>query len=184
MPYGRSTRYAEHVRSGIKVVMPAGTPSILQQFFRTSADGKPGHLGLDVTRPVGQPVLAAAAGRVVSSNYEPFYGHRISILHGADAEGVPLRTVYVHLSKRQVAVGDRVARGQQIGRLGHSGLLSTLPHLHFELHRMAPDRDTPINPHLGWMDGVGRVTCFEPDRQYPEAPVRMTYPVICAARDM
>lgn len=178
-PFGHSARYAEHVRPGIEVTMPADARSTSQQFFRLDAQGRPGHIGLDVSAPVGTPVLAAAGGEVVTSHYEPFYGNRISIRHGTGPEGALLRTVYLHMKERHVQVGDRVTRGQQIGTLGATGALAALPHLHFELHRMEGRKDTPIDPHLGWVDGPGKVSCFRPGKRYARRPVRMTYPVVC-----
>ena len=179
VPFGHSTRYPYHKRPGVDVTMPANARSISQQFFDVGEEGGPGHLGLDVTGPVGTPVIAAASGEVITSHYEPLYGNRVSILHGAGPDGVVLRTLYYHMKERHVQVGDRVRRGEQIGTLGATGALAALPHLHFELRRQEGTLDKPVDPHLGWMNGVGKVTCFDPGQRYPETPVRLTYPVVC-----
>jgi hypothetical protein len=52
--------------------------------------------------------------------------------------------------------------------------------LHFEVvRRTAQNKLIPYDPHLFWVDGVGRVTCFDPDLEIPALPFRITYPVIC-----
>ena len=89
------------------------------------------HSGTDYRIPVGTPVLAAAPGRVVSSEFDKQSGNVITISHGL------LITRYGHLSKRNVRAGDTVFRGQQIGLSGATGeWVGTLPHLHFELNIM------------------------------------------------
>ena len=91
-----------------------------------------------------------------------------------------MTSVYKHLKERIVQLGDTVRRGQQIGTLGDTGLLSALPHLHFEtrqnLHRTA---DHPVDPHFYWVGGIGQVTCFKPGLTLPKAPFLTTYPVAC-----
>jgi len=126
-------------------------------------------------------VIAAAGGRVRGSYYEPAYGNRIEIDHGPDASGKHAVTVYKHLKDRLVAEGAVVARGQQIAKLGTTGMLGGgIPHLHFELFRQADGQpDVPTDPHLFWVGGVGQVTCFDPMAVYDIANFRMTYPVHC-----
>lgn len=86
------------------------------------------HSGRDFAAPEGTPVVAALAGRVVSSGDAGGYGLAIELEHGN-----PLRrTLYGHLSELYVREGDRVRQGEVIGRVGSTGL-STGPHLHFEL---------------------------------------------------
>jgi murein DD-endopeptidase MepM/ murein hydrolase activator NlpD len=126
------------------------------------------HLGIDVIGKVGDPVIAAAGGVVTGSFSEPAYGNRVEITHGTDASGKRTRTVYKHLQRRLVSKGDVVARGQQIGTLGTTGMLSGgIPHLHFELYRQTQGAGlVPADPHRFWVDGVGRVTCFDPAASY------------------
>lgn len=83
------------------------------------------HAGIDLRAAHGEPVRAAAAGRVVVA--EPFYyeGNLIVLDHG-----LGLATIYCHLSEFAVKAGDMVARGQVIGKAGASGR-ATGPHLHF-----------------------------------------------------
>lgn len=85
------------------------------------------HNGTDFAIPVGTPVLAPADGVVTLSKYSSTAGHYIKIRHNGNYS-----TVYMHLSKRMVKVGDRVRIGQTIARSGNTGR-STGPHLHYEL---------------------------------------------------
>lgn len=94
------------------------------------------HEGVDFMAQVGAPILAAAGGIVVYSDYHPGYGNMIEIDHG---NGLVSR--YAHASKRMVREGDVVLRGQKIGEVGNTGR-STGPHLHFEVL----NRGVPQNP--------------------------------------
>ena len=85
------------------------------------------HNGTDFAVPVGTTILAAGDGVVVKSQYHSLAGNYIVIKHGRE-----YMTRYLHLSKRQVKVGDRVKMGQRIAKSGNTGR-STGPHLHFEL---------------------------------------------------
>lgn len=184
--YGASITYNDRNPDPIAVVMPPNAPSITQQFWpprNTAFDGETsgGHNGLDVWAERRTPVLAAAPGRVTSSFFDPAYGQSIVIDHGRDENGERITTRYNHLSFRDAQNGDVVARGQMIGGLGISGFLAQgIPHLHFEVVRRTRDNKViPMDPHLFWADGVGRVTCFDPARDIPALPFRITYPVIC-----
>jgi murein DD-endopeptidase MepM/ murein hydrolase activator NlpD len=83
------------------------------------------HTGYDWGAPVGTPVVATNAGRVVLVA-EHFFSGRLVVLD----HGLGLYTHYYHLDATVVAVGERVARGQLIGRVGATGRV-TGPHLHF-----------------------------------------------------
>jgi murein DD-endopeptidase MepM/ murein hydrolase activator NlpD len=85
------------------------------------------HTGLDFPADIGTPVVAAAGGVVASVETHYQYGNLIEIDHGNG-----LGTRYAHLSKRLVAAGEIVKRGQLIAEVGNSGR-STGPHLHFEV---------------------------------------------------
>ncbi|WP_396099126.1 M23 family metallopeptidase [Cyanobium sp. WAJ14-Wanaka] len=86
------------------------------------------HAGRDLAAPEGTPVVAALAGRVLSSGLAGGYGLAVELEHGSPRR----RTLYGHLSELYVKAGDRVRQGEVIGRVGSTGL-STGPHLHFEL---------------------------------------------------
>jgi murein DD-endopeptidase MepM/ murein hydrolase activator NlpD len=87
----------------------------------------PEHYAIDIAAEEGTPVVAAAAGTVVAAEWADRHGNLVAIDHGGG-----LITRYTHLLDYQVAVGDQVDQGQQIGRVGSTGE-STGPHLHFEL---------------------------------------------------
>ena len=86
------------------------------------------HAGLDYSADPGTPVVAANAGRVALVAEYFFPGRLVVIDHG-----LGLYTLYFHLERAEVAEGDRVDRGQPIGRVGASGR-ATGPHLHFAAH--------------------------------------------------
>jgi murein DD-endopeptidase MepM/ murein hydrolase activator NlpD len=86
-------------------------------------------------------VVAALAGRVVSSGLAGGYGLAVEIEHRR-----PLRrSLYGHLSELYVKPGELVRQGEVIGRVGSTGL-STGPHLHFELRQPAPGGWVAIDP--------------------------------------
>lgn len=85
------------------------------------------HSGLDFPADTGTPILAAAGGVVVVSEYHPAYGNLVEVDHGND-----LITRYAHASRVLVNKGDLVRRGQKIAEVGSTGR-STGPHLHFEV---------------------------------------------------
>jgi len=86
------------------------------------------HPGIDLTASGGTPVGAAAPGRVIFAALDTGgYGNLIEVAHGG---GVV--SMYAHLSSFSVRVGQQVATGTRIGRVGSTGEASG-PHLHFEV---------------------------------------------------
>jgi murein DD-endopeptidase MepM/ murein hydrolase activator NlpD len=86
------------------------------------------HAGIDIVAPARAPVAAAAPGRVVWAGYRAGgWGLLVTIAHG---DGV--RTMYAHLSRVAVRVGERVGVGMPVGRVGTTGDAKG-PHLHFEV---------------------------------------------------
>ena len=86
------------------------------------------HAGIDLAGPVGTPIYATADATVVEAGYNSGgYGNLIKLNHGRGIE-----TRYGHLSSLMVSPGQRVVRGQQIGRMGSTGR-STGSHLHYEV---------------------------------------------------
>jgi murein DD-endopeptidase MepM/ murein hydrolase activator NlpD len=81
------------------------------------------HDGLDIGAPCGAPARSALAGTVVATERHVAYGNRVIIDHGGSSTG------YAHLAAVNVAVGQRVAAGQQVGLVGTTGW-STGCHLH------------------------------------------------------
>jgi murein DD-endopeptidase MepM/ murein hydrolase activator NlpD len=89
-----------------------------------------GYNGVDLGGHIGTTVRAAAAGTVIvakATGWNGGYGNYIVIKH---ANGT--QTLYGHLSKVDVSVGEKVTQAETIGALGNSGK-STGPHLHFEV---------------------------------------------------
>lgn len=89
-----------------------------------------GHPAIDIAAHYGTPVRAAAGGVVIFSGWKSNGGgYQIWIAHGSG-----LYTTYNHLSSLAARTGERVGRGEMIGRIGTSGW-ATGPHLHFEVWR-------------------------------------------------
>lgn len=107
-------------------------------YRRDPFDGKRRfHYGQDITVPTGSPIFAPADGVIQEARYHRGgFGKYIKINHG---DGYT--TIFAHLSKIEVKKGQRVKRGDLIGRSGNTGR-STAPHLHYEVHYY----NTPQNP--------------------------------------
>jgi murein DD-endopeptidase MepM/ murein hydrolase activator NlpD len=94
------------------------------------------HDGIDIAAPVGRPVKAMAAGKVIFAGTYPDGARVVRVKH---ADGSI--ALYAHLGDGfDVEKGDKVAAGQRIGVVGMSGP-STGPHLHLELLVNGKDRD-------------------------------------------
>ena len=100
------------------------------------------HAGIDIGAPYGAPVWAADNGTVVYAGEASGYGTLVLVDHGT-VNGHDLVTGYAHMSELDVAEGQSVARGQQVGRVGNEGN-STGPHLHFEV-RVDGDPVQPLD---------------------------------------
>ncbi len=87
------------------------------------------HNGVDLHAKYGDPVYAAAKGKVVFTGVSGGYGNLIVVAHGNGYQ-----TYYGHLSKIYAKTGQRVRRGALIGRVGATGRV-TGPHLHFEIRK-------------------------------------------------
>lgn len=95
------------------------------------------HEGVDIAAPMGAPVIAPAAGIVVTATTRAGYGLILEVDHG---RGVVTR--YGHLSRVLVRAGQAVTRGQLLAKVGSSGI-STGPHLHYEI-RVAGEVVDPL----------------------------------------
>ena len=86
------------------------------------------HAGVDISAPRGEEVRAPAKGKVVVAAYDSRMGNFIRINHRHGVE-----TTYGHLSKILVRYGQKVKRGDVLGRVGSTGRFSTGPHLHYQV---------------------------------------------------
>lgn len=87
------------------------------------------HSGIDIAAPLNTPILAAADGKVIHAGRNGGYGLTVIIEHGDTYE-----TLYAHLNKIDVEVGEKVKKGDVIGGMGTTGR-STGVHLHYEIKR-------------------------------------------------
>lgn len=88
------------------------------------------HAGMDFTCKQGTPIHATGVGKVVYAEYGTNgYGMHVIVDHGFGYQ-----TLYAHMSKLEVHVGQTVARGDVLGLVGNTGL-SVGPHLHYEVHK-------------------------------------------------
>lgn len=95
------------------------------------------HKGVDIAAPQGTTVFVACEGEVERTGYDAGgYGRFIEVRHPNG-----MTTLYAHLSRVDVARGDRLGSGERIGLVGSTGR-STGPHLHFEVRR----NDAQVNP--------------------------------------
>ncbi len=103
------------------------------------------HKGIDFTAPKGTDIQSTGDGvvdRILHKKYG--YGNYVIINHGHGYE-----TLYGHMSKVLVKKGQKVKRGQIIGKVGSTGT-STAPHCHYEVHY----KGRPVNPIYYVMDGL------------------------------
>ena len=86
------------------------------------------HHGQDFSAPMGTPVHATGAGKIIYVGYDKGFGNFVKMDHGYG-----FQTIYGHLSKFNVKTGQNVKRGDVIAYSGSTGY-STGPHLHYEIH--------------------------------------------------
>ena len=129
------------------------------------------HTGVDIPASKGSPVLAAGSGEVTWAGYGVYrggydetdpYGLAVVIRHDFGYQGQMLFTIYGHMDQIDVAEGQYVTTGQQIGLVGETGRV-TGPHLHFEVRVGENSFYDTLNPELwlvppvGWGVLAGRV---------------------------
>lgn len=94
------------------------------------SQGIHGNNAVDLAASAGTPILASAGGKVIVSRtggYNGGYGIYVVISHSNGTQ-----TLYAHMSKNNVSVGEQVKQGQVIGAIGMTGK-TTGPHVHFEV---------------------------------------------------
>ncbi len=94
------------------------------------------HKGIDIKGRVGAPIVASAMGTVTQAGFSGAYGIVVTIDHGGG-----FITKYAHMQSASVSVGQKVKRGEMVGRVGMTGR-TTGPHLHYEVRVGG----VPVNP--------------------------------------
>jgi murein DD-endopeptidase MepM/ murein hydrolase activator NlpD len=121
------------------------------------------HTGVDIPAPKGTPVLAAGPGTVVWAGYGVYrggydtsdpYGQAVTIRHDFGYQNQMLFTIYGHLDQIDVAEGQHVETGDQVGLVGETGVV-TGPHLHFEVRLGENNYFTTRNPELWIVPPIG-----------------------------
>jgi len=146
-PAPRSAPVAAAMPGGGGLIVPVAgvTPDKLTDTWgEARGDGSRQHHAIDILAPRGTPVLAAAAGTVEKIFESRNGGHTVYIRRTDPV----WQDYYAHLDAYapNLREGIRIKRGQQIGVVGSSGDADPgAPHLHYEIHQMAPDE--------GWWQG-------------------------------
>ncbi len=109
--------------NGLKFSDPINGGTVTTRF-------KSSHRALDIAIKNGTPIHAAEAGTVILSRYYGSYGNCIIIDHGNNVQ-----TLYAHAERLKAKVGQKVAKGEVISWVGHTGRVygRTGNHLHFEI---------------------------------------------------
>ncbi|MEW6514146.1 MAG: peptidoglycan DD-metalloendopeptidase family protein [Pseudomonadota bacterium] len=122
------------VTTGIDWGWPA-SGKLLSNFSEGNAGAQGLNRGIDIAGNVGEPVLAAAPGKVIFVGVYPKHGNLVVLLH---ANGYS--SVYAHNSRVLVKEGQMIKRGQRIADLGNSD--ADQPKLHFEVRQQGK----PVDP--------------------------------------
>lgn len=96
-----------------------------------------GHFGIDIAANIGTPIRSIADGVVINTDWTINYGHIIHIQHG---DGY--LSIFKHSSSPIRKTGEVIRKGDILGHVSDSGIISTGPHLHFELWR----NGRPLSP--------------------------------------
>ena len=123
---------------------------LINSYADSRGEGTRQHEGIDIAAPAGTPVVAARGGRVAKL-HESEQGGRTIYIRSLDGTRIDY---YAHLDTyaRGLQEGSRVRPAQMLGTVGSTGNADpTAPHLHFEVHRTAPDtpwwQGQPVNPY-------------------------------------
>ena len=98
------------------------------------------HSGIDMACSTGTNIYAALAGTVTTAGWSDTYGNYVIVRHHSG-----YKTLYAHMSKINVSVGQYVTTSSIIGKVGSTGL-STGPHLHFTIYK----NGVAVNPQVLW----------------------------------
>jgi Membrane proteins related to metalloendopeptidases len=134
-PVPEATRFVAQIQAGVRgtsnFIWP--TSGTITQYYVWY------HMALDIANPAAPAILAADTGTVSYAGCLSWgYGCHVVVDHGNGYQ-----TLYAHLSRYDVEVGQAVSQGQVIGVMGSTGR-STGTHLHFEI-RQAGQLLNPLN---------------------------------------
>lgn len=133
------------------------------------------HYGIDIQNQQGTTIVAVGDGTVIHAGpdtstplgpWPDFYGQAVVIRHDRDWEGLPVYTLYGHVSKVLVQVGQQVKTGDPIAQVGQLGV-ALGPHLHLEVrvgaggYADARNPDLWVRPDAGFGVIAGRVTDYQ-----------------------
>lgn len=96
------------------------------------------HTGVDYKAPIGTEVYAVQDGTVIPGSWGKAYGTQVLVDQKALNDGTLNRiaggwAIYAHLSQSLVKPGQKIKKGDLIGRVGNTGTNTTGAHLHFEV---------------------------------------------------
>jgi len=154
--YGAITTRPTVMFRGVELGSPLdGQPRVVSSGLGFARDEGRTHRGIDIESDFGEPVRAIADGLIVFSGVDlpgqrahvqltveetnafkrADFGHggRYVCIQHAPSTGAPLRSCYMHLDSVEVGYGQKLARGDRIGRVGRTGVKTSPPHLHLEL---------------------------------------------------
>ena len=133
-------QFSEGMPSNVMLDKPVpgrlSSPFGLQRFF--NGEPRNPHSGLDLAAPAGTAIKAPAAGTVILVGDYFFNGNTVFIDHGQG-----FISMFCHLSKVDVKVGQKLARGEVLGKVGSTGR-ATGPHLHWNISLNATRVDPAI----------------------------------------
>ncbi len=138
--------------AGLAIPVQNVKPSqLVDTYTQARAGGARTHDAIDIMAPEGTPVFAAANGTVEKLFFSQGGGGITVYVRSPDQRWT---YYYAHLQGYAPGLteGERVNRGQLLGRVGHTGNASAEgPHLHFAINRMQPGerwwQGSPINPY-------------------------------------
>lgn len=130
----------------------------ISQYFRA------GHPGVDLTNPAGTPIYPITEGTVIlAAALHDGYGRHVIIEH---TDG--MTSVYAHLSRMEVQVGQQVTKETELGTVGATGW-ATGNHLHLEIHQDG----VAINP----MEVLPGIKKYQP-RELSQQQLSLSFPAL------
>ncbi|MFI1014737.1 M23 family metallopeptidase [Streptomyces sp. NPDC020965] len=137
-----AAKKAEAERLAKSYTMPLSSYLITATYGQSGSSWSSGqHTGLDFSASAGTPLKAVGSGTIKSAGYSGSYGYRV-VLELNDGTEI----WYAHLSSMSVGAGQKVATGENVGRVGSTGN-SSGDHLHMEVFTPG---GSPMNP-MAWL---------------------------------